>query len=121
MKILVCGGREYKDRDYMFKYLDNLLETWDDFILVSGMARGADRLSVKWAEQNNITVEPYPANWDKHGKAAGPIRNRQMLKEAKPDIVVAFPGGDGTNDMVEIATKTKNVKVIQAVIKRLWE
>ena len=46
----------------------------------------------------------FPAEWKKHGKAAGPIRNRKMLQDGKPDLVLAFPGGRGTANMVELAT-----------------
>ena len=52
----------------------------------------------------------YPANWKKHGRAAGPIRNKQMLEEAKPDLVIAFPGGAGTANMVKQAREA-GVKV----------
>ena len=49
---------------------------------------------------NGVVVEEFKADWDKFGRAAGPIRNAQMLREGKPDLVVAFPGGRGTANMV---------------------
>ena len=66
----------------------------------------------KWAKDNNMKLKVYPADWELHGKSAGPIRNQQMLIEGKPDLVLAFPGGKGTAHMVSIAKK-KGVKVIE--------
>src|SRR5690348_8540698 len=61
--------------------------------IISGAARGVDTVALDWAVINWCPSEEYPADWDTHGKAAGPIRNKQMLEEGKPDLVVAFPGG----------------------------
>jgi hypothetical protein len=69
------------------------------------MARGADSLAVRYAEQYKCPVEKFPALWDVHGRAAGPIRNQLMLDEGKPDLVLAFPGGRGTAHMIDIAEK----------------
>ena len=101
MKILVCGGRDYTDRDAVFSFLDQLSGVTR---VIHGGARGADTLAGEWADARDITCDMYPANWDKYGKAAGAIRNQQMLDEARPDAVVAFPGGRGTADMVARAT-----------------
>lgn len=68
--------------------------------IISGACRGADRLAVMWAKSVGVPVEEYPANWGRYGKAAGPIRNLQMLKDGKPDLVVAFSGGHGTLHMM---------------------
>lgn len=56
-----------------------------------------------WARKRGLTNRKFPANWDAHGRAAGAIRNKQMLLEGKPDLVIAFPGGRGTADMVRRA------------------
>lgn len=106
MKVLVCGGREFADRDAVFDALDELHEGQDGPItlLIHGAARGADSLGGEWAASRKVPVRPYPADWEKHGRAAGPKRNQQMLDEGKPDLVVAFPGGNGTAHMVKIAT-----------------
>lgn len=73
--------------------------------MIHGDASGADRLSGEWAASKGIQVEARPADWSKHGRAAGPIRNSQMLDE-KPELVIAFPGGQGTADMVRKAKQT---------------
>lgn len=71
--------------------------------IIHGAARGADTLAAEWASLANVPVKAYPANWERDGVAAGPIRNRLMLLDGKPDFVIAFPGGLGTADMVKIA------------------
>lgn len=105
MRILVCGGRDYTDETYVFRQLDRLHAKKGVSVLIHGNARGADTLAKKWATSRGIPHLPFPADWDAHGKAAGPIRNREMLRDGKPDGVVAFPGGQGTADMVAVATK----------------
>ena len=104
MRVLVCGGRDYADRDWLFQELDALRLARGVNVVISGCARGADTLGLEWAEARGIEVAPYPADWDRHRRAAGPIRNQQMLDEGKPDLVIAFPGGRGTADMVKRAT-----------------
>lgn len=103
MRVLVTGGRDFNDPDLLNNALDQLHQQHHFTTLVHGDAKGADRLAHQWATNNNVPTEPHPANWKKHGKAAGPIRNREML-DTKPELVVAFPGGKGTADMTRQAT-----------------
>ncbi|WP_218916547.1 SLOG family protein [Rubinisphaera brasiliensis] len=77
-----------------------------------GDARGADRLAGEWAADRGVEVLACAANWKVHGRAAGPISNRRMLDES-PDLLVAFPGGRGTADMVKAAKKA-GVKIVLA-------
>jgi len=65
-------------------------------IILSGCAPGADTLGIEWAEAKGIQVARFPADWNTHGRAAGPIRNQQMLDEGKPELVVSFLGGRRT-------------------------
>lgn len=102
-KVLVTGGRTYSDRAKMFRILDL---TWKEepFILVHGAAVGADTLAAFWAqERGDVEVRAYPADWEHYRRAAGSIRNWDMLRQEKPDLVIAFPGGTGTNHMKTIA------------------
>lgn len=72
--------------------------------IIHGACRsGADLWADEWAVVNWTQIEEYPADWAKYGRAAGPIRNRRMISEGKPDLVLAFPGGRGTSDMVRRA------------------
>jgi len=104
MRVLVCGGRDYADSGRLFLELDALRLSRGITVVISGCARGADTFGIEWAEVRGIEVARFPADWEKHRRAAGPIRNQQMLDEGKPDLVIAFPGGRGTADMVRRAT-----------------
>lgn len=106
MKILVCGGRNYRDRTRLFATLDHIHESAPIATVVHGAARGADALAGEWAECRGIRTEPYPADWKRDGRQAGYIRNRRMLDTSKPDAVIAFPGGSGTAHMVRQARQS---------------
>lgn len=112
MRILVCGGRDYLNWAKMGNVLSQLFNDGDT--LIHGASKGADFMSEYTVRRYGfkVTVERYPADWDKHGKKAGIVRNSKMLVEGKPDLVVAFPGGRGTDNMISIA-KTAGVKVIE--------
>lgn len=102
--ILVCGGRDYGDRIKLFRVLDEISKD-RSVKIISGAARGADRLSVEWAKSRGVPFLEFPADWSRYGRSAGVIRNQQMLDEALPDLVLAFPGGTGTMDMVKRARR----------------
>jgi hypothetical protein len=102
-RILVCGGRDYQNRQHVWATLDRLHAARGIAAIIQGAADGADRWAAEWGWERGIRVCSFPADWKAHGKAAGPIRNKQMLDEAKPDGVVAFPGGSGTANMVRQA------------------
>ena len=103
MKLLVCGGRDLSDRTGVFAALDALHAYEPVTLLIEGGARGADSLAGDWAISRGIPRRTFMAEWERHGPAAGPIRNRRMLEEGDPDRVAAFPGGRGTAHMVRIA------------------
>lgn len=107
MRVLVCGGRDYDNREVLYSALDNLHVKHPFSVLIHGDAKGADTLGADWAARNKVLIEVYPANWKRDGIAAGPVRNQQMLSEGKPDLVVAFPtpSSRGTWDMVSRARK----------------
>jgi hypothetical protein len=102
MRVLVCGGREYKDRRFLWSILDGIGPPAVSEI-ISGMARGADAFAAEWARRFGFKLHEFHADWAAHGRAAGPIRNQRMIDEGKPDLVIAFPGGRGTADMVRRA------------------
>ena len=103
-RILVCGGREYKDFKALCAEMDTLSQWFaPEFVLIHGGARGADMLAHQWAFFRGCPVIRMDANWDFYDRKAGPIRNRWMLKWANPDLVIAFPGGIGTASMISIA------------------
>jgi YspA, cpYpsA-related SLOG family len=109
MRILVCGGSEFYDCGLVHRTLDGLMpEKTDaieaclsqpDTVVMNGGPTGADALADQWAVVNWVRQEVYPAELRPYGRS-GPIRNQTMIDEAKPDLVVAIPGGDGTADVV---------------------
>lgn len=105
MRIIVCGGRDYRNRRAVFDALDRLHAKRGIDFLIQGAADGADYLAWQWAYERGIRCGSYPANWDEDGRKAGLIRNQRMIDEGKPDGVVAFPGGRGTADMIARAKK----------------
>lgn len=111
MRVLVCGSRSWSDSDRIQKELNHVFDEFgvcdrtDPFTIIDGCARGADTLAYEIAVRCKWTTERYPADWKRHGHFAGPLRNREMLKEGKPDLVLAFWDGSspGTAHMVRLA------------------
>lgn len=114
MKILVCGSRHFDDWQLFIDTMDNLSEEFDfdnkqPITIIEGGAKGADFCARLYAKYCGWELEEYPADWKIHGKRAGPIRNAQMLAEAKPDLVVGFiaENSRGTADMLRQAEKAE--------------
>ena len=103
-RIIVCGGRDFSDYEHFRHSMRSVLSQYQDVLLVSGHAKGADTLAERFAKEAGIPIRVFPADWNKYGKAAGPIRNKQMLDFAKEDnpVVVAFWDGKsrGTRNML---------------------
>lgn len=112
LTVIVCGGRDFHDYDAIKSGMEAFERKHGRIdIVIHGGAKGADWLGAGWALANDRRVHSYPADWSKHGPAAGPIRNARMLREGKPDFVIAFPGGRGTANMVRQA-KEAGVTVV---------
>ena len=104
MKVLICGGRDYTDNNFVNFVLDCIHAKKSITLVIHGCANGADTFGAAWAEkQDHCTSFGVPADWKKHGTRAGPVRNRLMLELGKPDLVIAFEGGAGTRDMTSAA------------------
>jgi hypothetical protein len=99
MRILICGDRNWLDK----QMIKDLLFKLDPEVVIEGECKGADNLAKISAEELGIKVAKFPANWQKYGRAAGPIRNGQMIIEGKPTLVVAF------HDDIERSKGTKNM------------
>lgn len=108
-RLLVCGDRDWKDRDYIFARLDEMQPLYGFSEMIEGCARGADRIGEEWATERGIPLRHFPANWDKWGKLAGIIRNTEMLTMGEPEMVVAFhtalQQSKGTKHMVTISKR----------------
>lgn len=106
MRVLICGGREWTDGAAIQRELAKLAGA---ALVVEGGARGADRLARHAADALGIPTRTFFADWLRYGRAAGPLRNQQMLDEGRPDLVLAFHAdlarSKGTADMVRRARK----------------
>lgn len=99
-RVVVTGGRNYADGPEVARVLDKIAPT----ALAHGACpTGADHLAGIWANSRGVPCWRYPADWVRLGPSAGPVRNRRMLVEFKPDLVVAFAGGPGTMNCVVTA------------------
>jgi len=110
-KVIIAGGREFSDYEYLRSCADaDLAGITDDIEIVSGGASGADALGERYAKEKGRTVALFPADWNRYGRSAGPRRNRQMAEYA--DALIAFWDGQsrGTKNMIDTAT-AKGLKV----------
>ena len=110
VRLLVCGSRDWTDRALLADVVGQVvIEQGRDcgVVLIEGAAQGADRLAGELARARGWQLEEYPADWRRHGRAAGPRRNARMLREGRPERVIAFtddlPASPGTTDMVRRA------------------
>lgn len=131
-RVLVCGGRKFgrilpdtpherlaEERERAIRQqhmldvaLSPYLRDIGRHTIIHGAGPGADTCAAIWAKRHGVPVQAYPANWKKHRRAAGPIRNSRMLADGRPDIVIAMPGGAGTADMVAKA-RAAGVTVVE--------
>ena len=113
-KCIIAGGREFNDELLLKLWADRILAVGDT--IISGGARGADRLGEEYADNDGHPLEVYPADWDRYGKRAGYLRNEEMAKQA--DTLLAFWDGEskGTKHMIDIALREGlNVVVVRYV------
>jgi len=108
IRVAVTGGRKYWNRSSVFRALDSVHADQVIDTVIHGAAKGADTLAGNWAEENYIPEWRFYARWKVNGKlflGAGPERNERALRQGKPDLVMAFPGGKGTANMLKQAKK----------------
>lgn len=107
-RVIVAGSRGFNDYAALQTVCDKLLakkKQIHNIVIISGTARGADTLGEQYARERGYTVERFPADWQQYGKAAGPIRNRLMARNA--DALIAFWDGNsiGTKNIITEAKK----------------
>lgn len=106
-RVIVCGSRDgMRCWDLVARALSSF--DHDRFSIqhvIVGSLRGVDRAAFDWALKFERSATVVPAHWNDLGKAAGPARNERMYREHKPDAVIAFPGGRGTEHMKLVATR----------------
>lgn len=121
-RVLVCGGRDYPHRTHVMNVLDDVREACGVAVVIHGGAPGADAHAAAWAQARGVpslTFAVTPAAWEAQGAKAGPLRNRRMLDEGQPTLVIAFPGGRGTDDMVRQASR-RNVPIVKLSAHARW-
>ena len=103
MRVIIAGGREVHDYSKLLEAIDEC--QFPIATVVSGGARGADALGERYAEEMGLNLKIFRADWETHGRAAGPIRNRKMAENA--DALIAIWDGEsrGTKNMIETAKK----------------
>lgn len=114
MKVIIAGGREYNNKAQLERVLDTIFNLNKPKAIISGMARGADKLGAEYAKEKGITLIEMPADWNKYGKSAGYKRNEQMASIA--DAVIAFWDGEskGTGHMIkEMRRLGKLIHIVQ--------
>lgn len=116
-KVIIAGGRNFSDYGLLKERCDYFLQNKikeSRVVIISGHATGADALGERYAQERGLSLDAHPADWNKHGRAAGPIRNKEMAEVA--DALIAFWDGAsrGTANMIDLA-KRKGLKV--AVVK----
>jgi hypothetical protein len=109
-KVIIAGSRDFSDFQLLYAKCEEILESQTDIEIVSGTARGADKLGEHYASLKGHSIAKFPADWDKHGKAAGYLRNKDMADYA--DCLIAFWDGSsrGTKHMIDLA-KEKGLSV----------
>jgi len=105
VKVIICGGRNFTDYQYLNAYV-KMVPPWIEITeVVSGHADGADTLGEQWATKNNIPLKIFPADWERLGRRAGPIRNIEMSKYAEGCIAFWNGTSTGTKHMIGTAIK----------------
>jgi hypothetical protein len=120
---VICGGRSYgrvpsdpfnyeraaeqarNERGRLFIIMRSAMVRLSVTRFAMGDATGADALAAGWCKDNGVEFKVYPADWDAHGSAAGPIQNKAMLEAEAPECVIAFPGSKGTRNCCSLAEK----------------
>lgn len=111
-RIVISGSRQFNDYEYLLKKFNFITSEipFDTIEIITGGARGTDKLGERFAREHDIKLTLFPAEWSKYGFAAGPVRNKQMAVYAKEEyaILCAFWNGKskGTLNMIEAAIST---------------
>lgn len=122
IKVIIAGTRDFNDYAFFKKNVDYFLQginpNNEEIEIVSGNARGADKLGERYAKEHNLPVKLFPANWDKYGKRAGYLRNQEMANYS--DVLIAFwdEKSKGTKHMIDIAKKQDLTVIVVGYVYR---
>lgn len=118
-RVIVCGGRNFQHLPTFLTAMsavEAMVPEGEKLYIAEGGARGADAMARDWAIKNGVPCWTFHAAWKKHGKQAGPIRNAKMLRTFQPHMVVAFPGGTGTANMVKLAEDEGEAMIMRVTL-----
>lgn len=124
IKVIIAGTRDFNDYAFLKRNLDYFLQginpNNEEIEIVSGNARGADKLGERYAKEHNLPVKLFPANWDKYGKRAGYLRNQEMANYS--DMLIAFwdEKSKGTKHMIDIAKKQGLTVIVVGYVLRMY-
>ena len=122
IKVIIAGTRDFNDYALLKKDVDYFLQDFNPskIEIVSGNARGADKLGERYAKEHNLPVKLFPANWDKYGKRAGYLRNQEMANYS--DVLIAFwdEKSKGTKHMIDIAKKQDLTVIVVGYVLRMY-
>lgn len=124
VRLIIAGGRDFSDYEMLSKYTDHFINTviqpsikcgyvkTNKIVIISGHARGADALGERYAKERGYELKIFPADWNKHGKSAGYIRNKQMAKYG--NSLIAFWDGKskGTSHMINLGVTENLLSVV---------
>lgn len=117
-RLIIAGGRDFDDynllRDSALSFMKQNDIDPTEMVIISGAAPGADTLGEKFAQEQNILVKKFPADWKKYGRSAGPIRNRQMAEFGTHCIVFWDGQSRGTKNMIN---QCEQVKIPCKIVK----
>lgn len=103
IRVIVAGGRDFDDYAMLCKKLDKILVNHERVKIVSGGAKGADKLGERYAREHGHALEVFPADWNKHGRSAGIIRNAEMARYASHLVAFWDKKSKGTENMIKFA------------------
>lgn len=113
MKTIIAGSRDICDYDVLLEAISKC--PWEITEVISGRARGVDRMGERWANEHGIPIDPHPAKWTKYGKAAGGIRNAEMADVADATIAIWDGKSSGTRNMIELSKQHELGLIIHTV------
>jgi len=112
MRVLICSGRFYADIKTLTRVLELYASKQNIDVLIHGGHQALGGIIENWARESDIHIIRYPANWALHGKYAETRRNLFMLRDSRPDVVLAFPGGEDTANCIDMA-HLAGIKVVE--------
>lgn len=114
LKIIVAGSRSFNNYELLTERLNFYIGTHTDVEIVSGTARGADKLGERYATEKGFLIKRFPADWDKYGKRAGYLRNEEMAKYASHAVIFWDGVSRGTANMIELCERySLNYRVVR--------